>query len=627
MGILMIANDDNNASPITPQSSRSGHHSQLHCQLPPRQAYSNHLPFGQSTATQQQLPTKMYHSSAGYPDLTGGAAGNGGYHHQQAMNAPVYVPSNRALTQSQYNHVATHFGTAAAQNAWTTDSFGTAHAQLPAQFYTMGSWRAAYDPTGFQRSSPYESAIDFQFGEGRECVNCGAISTPLWRRDGTGHYLCNACGLYHKMNGMNRPLIKPSKRLVSATATRRLGLCCTNCGTRTTTLWRRNNEGEPVCNACGLYFKLHGVNRPLAMRKDGIQTRKRKPKKSNSSTDVSKDGKDEDLKSSLALERHSLPSSVALSAKLQTDLALKSNSSLNTALASGSGSVSNNNSLHNLSLSAISATPTSGGGSFSHHMHLPSAATQQSRHSAISHTHSHAHALSSAGSTSTVHSASTASSLSSNLYSPQSNASSSQLSASTFGSHGISKYEHLLSSSGSGGGGGGAGGNIGNLNNSPANAVSLSNGISASTPSPSYHHHTAAAAAHLHHHHHHHHAAAAAHHAASHHTAAALGQHSGSSHIGSGSGDGSVGVGGYSVKSEANATNYDYVSNCYFSGSFPPLSASSAAAATGGSMGMGMGVGVGMGVGMHGMHGSASELAGYHHQHNVIQAAKLMATS
>ncbi|KAL5964160.1 GATA-binding factor 2 [Taenia solium] len=54
---------------------------------------------------------------------------------------------------------------------------------------------------------------------------------------------------------------------------------CANCQTSATTLWRRNAEGEPVCNACGLYFKLHKVNRPLSMKKEAIQKRKRGKKR------------------------------------------------------------------------------------------------------------------------------------------------------------------------------------------------------------------------------------------------------------------------------------------------------------------------------------------------------------
>ncbi|KAL1924195.1 uncharacterized protein VTP21DRAFT_7230 [Calcarisporiella thermophila] len=50
---------------------------------------------------------------------------------------------------------------------------------------------------------------------------------------------------------------------------------CSNCGTRTTPLWRRDPEGNPLCNACGLFYKLHGVVRPLSLKTDVIKKRNR----------------------------------------------------------------------------------------------------------------------------------------------------------------------------------------------------------------------------------------------------------------------------------------------------------------------------------------------------------------
>lgn len=54
-------------------------------------------------------------------------------------------------------------------------------------------------------------------------------------------------------------------------------LRCTNCQTTTTPLWRRDEDGNNICNACGLYHKLHGTHRPIGMKKSVIKRRKRIP--------------------------------------------------------------------------------------------------------------------------------------------------------------------------------------------------------------------------------------------------------------------------------------------------------------------------------------------------------------
>ncbi|GJN80707.1 hypothetical protein PLIIFM63780_004235 [Purpureocillium lilacinum] len=50
---------------------------------------------------------------------------------------------------------------------------------------------------------------------------------------------------------------------------------CQNCTTSTTPLWRRDEFGSVLCNACGLFLKLHGRPRPISLKTDVIKSRNR----------------------------------------------------------------------------------------------------------------------------------------------------------------------------------------------------------------------------------------------------------------------------------------------------------------------------------------------------------------
>lgn len=159
-----------------------------------------------------------------------------------------------------------------------------------------------------------------------QCANCGTTTTPLWRRAPNGDTICNACGLYFKARNQFRPPTlkrnthQRSKEMDSEGNSslamntthdcgsgpesgtcpgggqcngsggsescagcpafnqhqvNRQALICANCRTTTTPLWRRDESGNTICNACGLYYKLHGMHRPVSMKRSVIKRRKR----------------------------------------------------------------------------------------------------------------------------------------------------------------------------------------------------------------------------------------------------------------------------------------------------------------------------------------------------------------
>ncbi|ORZ17660.1 hypothetical protein BCR42DRAFT_490376 [Absidia repens] len=143
-----------------------------------------------------------------------------------------------------------------------------------------------------------------------QCANCGTSSTPLWRRAPNGDTICEtylsthhveteqtsqkdqqqqkqqsggggngqiagSCPGGGKCNGTGGLSSCAGCPALNQQQANRHTLQCSNCRATSTPLWRRDDQGNTICNACGLYYKLHNVHRPVSMKRSVIKRRKR----------------------------------------------------------------------------------------------------------------------------------------------------------------------------------------------------------------------------------------------------------------------------------------------------------------------------------------------------------------
>ncbi|XP_047739484.1 transcription factor gaf1-like isoform X2 [Hyalella azteca] len=216
-------------------------------------------------------------------------------HHAKPSQA-ASVPSASTMTNSLTSNLAANINSGISSNLPgnystfpKTYSYGNVVPPSYHSSYSLGSQRAMQMTSapqmaalnqGLQQAPSSMSALPRPAAASYYNVPLGFDSSP-WTYEHypaapavkMESYMTNRSYLPH--NRYHQPYMDHSKR---RGGTRKVDQVCTNCQTTVTSLWRRNPAGEPVCNACGLYFKLHQSNRPGSMKKDSLQRRKRKSK-------------------------------------------------------------------------------------------------------------------------------------------------------------------------------------------------------------------------------------------------------------------------------------------------------------------------------------------------------------
>ncbi|KAI5169521.1 hypothetical protein PAEPH01_0784 [Pancytospora epiphaga] len=106
----------------------------------------------------------------------------------------------------------------------------------------------------------------------RVCANCQATNTPSWRRGGNGKILlCNACGLYQKLHNRPRPYSVTSEGKTRALKGSYDKAVCMACNNKFAISEMKTTMDGAMCDECSTYFNKEAKNMRGIKKSPGVR--------------------------------------------------------------------------------------------------------------------------------------------------------------------------------------------------------------------------------------------------------------------------------------------------------------------------------------------------------------------